>query len=331
VTVIDQEVGENYAIYNADSVEVLPTLPAESVHLSLYSPPFATGDGALYHYSSSERDLSNSRTYEEFFTHYEFIVRELYRLTPPGRVSAVHCCDVPRDGANLAGGLRDFPGDIIRLHEKLGWRYAARYHVWKEPLAVRNRTMAKGLAHRTVVEDSSLCDVASADYLLMFRKRGKNRVPVAHPVGLTSYAGARPVPHELLRYRGWKGDQTKNRYSHWVWRQYASAFWSDVRLERVLPYREARESEDERHVHPLQLDVVERCVVLWSNPGEVVCSPFMGVGSEVAGALMNGRKALGIELHRGYYRQAVKNVRAAAEAGGAQEKTLFDAPAAKED
>jgi hypothetical protein len=221
LAILDQVVAENYALYHADSCELLPTLPDESIHLSLYSPPFATGDGALYHYSSSERDLSNSRTYEEFFTHYEYIVRELYRLTPPGRVSAVHCCDVPRDGANLAGGLRDFPGDIIRLHEKVGFRYACRYHVWKEPLAVRNRTMAKGLAHRTIVDDSTLCDVAGADYLLMFRKKGENAVPVAHPVGLMSYAGSRAVPHELLRYRGWKGDQKKNRYSHWIWRQYA--------------------------------------------------------------------------------------------------------------
>jgi hypothetical protein len=324
MAVIEQVIAENYALYHADSCELLPTLPDESVHLSLYSPPFATGDGALYHYSSSERDLSNSRTYEEFFTHYEFIVREIYRLTPPGRVTAVHACDVPRDGANLAGGLRDFPGDIIRLHERLGWKYACRYHVWKEPLAVRNRTMAKGLAHRTVVEDSTLCDVASADYLLMFRKPGKNAVPVAHPVGLMSYAGSRAVPHELLKYRGWKGDQKKNRYSHWIWRQYASSFWDDVRSSRVLPYKEAKDYDDEAHMHPLQLDVVERCVVLWTNPGEVVCSPFAGVGSEVAGAVMNGRKALGVELKPAYYRQMVANVKAASERPPGDEASLFD-------
>jgi DNA modification methylase len=325
VAVLDQELTDRYAVYNADCCEVLPTVPAGSVHLSVYSPPFC----GLFHYSSSERDLSNCRSYDEFFEHYEFVVREIYRATLPGRVTAVHCMDVPRDGANLAGGLRDFPGDIVRLHERLGFYYAARYHVWKEPLGVRNRTMAKGLAHRQIVEDSALCDVAGADYLLMFRKRGKNPVPIAHPHGLTNYAGFRQVPHDLIRYRGWKGKQTENRYSHWVWRQYASAFWDDVRLDRVLPYKESRESDDERHIHPLQLDVIERCVVLWSNPGEVILTPFMGVGSEVYGAVINGRKGVGVELKPAYYRQAVKNLRHAAEAITTTEQpSLFAAPGA---
>lgn len=304
MAVIDQEITDRYAIYNGDCCEVLKTFPDESVHLSVYSPPFC----GLYHYSSSERDMSNSRSYEEFFEHYEFLIREIHRLTLPGRVTAVHCMDVPREGANLNGGLMDFPGDIIRLHERLGFRYCARYHVWKEPLGVRNRTMAKGLAHRQIVEDSALCDVASADYLLMFRKKGENPIPIAHPVGLTSYAGARQVPTELLKYKGWTGKQTQNRYSHWVWRNYASAFWDDVRLERILPYRDTKEKDDERHMHPLQLDVIERCVVLWSNPGETVLTPFMGVGSEVYGAVANGRKAIGVELKRSYYRQAKQNL-----------------------
>lgn len=300
----DQVIAENHAIYNGDNMEVLPTLPDESVHLSLYSPPFC----GLFQYSSSERDFSNCRDYAEFFTQYEFLVRELFRLTPPGRLTGVHCMDVPRAGANVGGGLVDFPGDIIRLHEKTGFQYCARYSVWKEPLAVRNRTMAKGLAHRQIVEDSSLCDCANADYLLMFRKKGENKVPIAHPVGLLRYAGSRQIPPDLMKYKGWKGKQTQNRYSHWIWRQYASAFWDDVRLERILPYKESREPDDERHMHPLQLDVIERAVVLWSNPGEVVLTPFMGVGSEVYGAVANGRKAIGIELKTSYYRQAVKNL-----------------------
>lgn len=304
---ITQEINDRYAIYNGDCCEVIQTLPAESIHASIYSPPFC----GLYVYSSSERDMSNNRSYQEFFDHYEFLVRQIHRVTMPGRISAVHCMDVPRDGANAGGGLMDFPGDIIRMHERLGFRYCARYHVWKEPLGVRNRTMAKGLAHRQIVEDSTLCDVASADYLLMFRKEGKNKVPVSHPVGLTSYAGEREVPVDLIKYRGWKGKQTENRYSHWVWRQYASAFWDDVRLSRVLPYQEARDSEDEKHMHPLQLDVIERAVVLWTNPGEVVMTPFMGVGSEVYGAVINGRKAIGVELKPSYYRQASKNLQAA--------------------
>lgn len=304
MAVITQDIAADYAIYNGDCCEVLPTLPDGSVHLSVYSPPFC----GLYNYSSSERDLSNCRSYQEFFDHYEFVVSEIHRLTLPGRVTAVHCMDVPNNGANLGGGLTDFPGDIIRLHERVGFSYAARYHIWKEPLGVRNRTMAKGLAHMQVVDDSTLCDVACADYLLMFRKHGANPVPVSHPHGLTSYAGERKIPTELNAFRGWQGKQTENRYSHWIWRQYASAFWDDIRIDRVLPYKESRDPEDEKHVHPLQLDVIERCVVLWSNPGEVVLTPFMGVGSEVCGAVMNGRRGVGVELKSAYYKQAQANL-----------------------
>jgi hypothetical protein len=284
----------------------MPTLPAGRVHLSIYSPPF----GGLYHYSSSPRDLSNCDDYQEFMTHYEFVVREIHRLTMPGRITAVHCMDIPKRGANL-GGHRDFPGDIIRLHERIGFEYTPRICIWKEPLGVRNRTMAKALAHRQVVDDATLVNVAAADYLLPFRKIGDNPVPVVHPTGLMEYAGERQPPVELLRYRGWTGNQIENRYSHWVWRQYASAFWDDVRLDRVLPFKPARDEDDEKHVHPLQLDVVERCVTLWSNPGETVLTPFMGVGSEVYGALVNGRRALGVELKPSYYRQAVRNLESA--------------------
>jgi DNA modification methylase len=307
MNVFAQEITDQYAIYNGDCCEVLPHIPDGSVHLSVYSPPFC----GLYNYSSSERDMSNCRDYEEFFEHYEYLVQQLFRLTMPGRLTGVHCMDVPTDGANLGGGRIDFPGDIIRLHERLGFRYVARYCVWKEPLAVRNRTMAKSLAHRQICEDSSLCDNAAADYLLMFRKRGQNPIPIAHPEGLLSYAGEREIPSELMAYRNWKGKQTENRYSHWIWRQYASAFWDDVRLDHVLPYKESREEGDEKHMHPLQLDVIERCITLWSNPGEVVATPFMGVGSEVYQAVKMGRRGIGIELKPSYYRQAVRNVKQA--------------------
>jgi DNA modification methylase len=283
----------------------------------VYSPPFA----GLYHYTSSERDLSNAVDYDEFMEHYGFVVDEIRRLTMPGRMTAVHCMDTPT-GNSGGDALRDFPGDIIRLHAKFGFEYIARYHVWKEPLTVRNRTMKKDLAHRTLVEDSTRCSVASADYLLIFRKKGENMVPVVHPEGLMEYAGERAVPEELLRYRGWTGNQRENRYSHWIWRQYASAFWDDVRLDRVLPFREARDEEDERHVHPLQLDVIDRCLVLWSNPGERVLTPFMGVGSEVYGAVRNGRFGVGVELKPSYYRQALKNL-AAIELEAQQEELVL--------
>jgi DNA modification methylase len=303
MAVKEQEITKQYAIYNGDCIEGMKALPAERVHLSVYSPPF----GGLYCYSSSEKDLSNCKDYEQFFEHYTFVVRALARVTVPGRMTAVHCMDVPT-GNTGTDGLVDFPGDIIRLHEREGWKYIARYAIWKEPLAVRNRTMAKNLAHKTIVEDSSRCSVASADYLLAFRRRGQNPVPITHPTGLQSYAGAREIPADLLRYKNWKGNQIENRYSHWIWRQYASAFWDDIRLGRVLPFRESRDEDDEKHVHPLQLDVIERVLTLWSNPGETVLTPFMGVGSEVYVSVANGRRGIGWELKPSYYQQAKRNL-----------------------
>lgn len=318
---IDQEIGKDYALWNGDCVEVMQSIPKERIALSIYSPPF----GGLYHYSSSEKDLSNCNSYEQFFEHYAFVVSEIARLTMPGRMTAVHCMDVP-SGNTGTDYLRDFPGDIIRLHDKHGFRYIARYHIWKEPLAVRNRTMAKNLAHKTIVEDSSRCSVASADYLLVFRRKGQNTVPIEHPTGLQSYAGEREIPHDLYRYKNWNGNQIENRYSHWIWRQYASAFWDDIRLGRVLPFKDAGDEEDEKHVHPLQLDVIERCLILWSNPGETVLTPFMGVGSEVYGALINDRRGMGVELKPSYFRQAQKNVKAAFEdREKVQEPMLFPA------
>ena len=302
----DQTVNDKYAIYNGDCIEVMADIPDNRIHLSVYSPPF----GGLYHYSSNDKDLSNNDDYAEFFKHYEFVVKGLHRVTLPGRITAVHCMDVPT-GNSGTDALIDFTGDIIRLHIKNGWEYIARYSIWKEPLAVRNRTMQKNLAHKTIVDDSSRCSVASADYLVCFRKKGNNTVPIEHPQGLFDYAGERKIPNELIQYRGWRGKQTENRYSHWIWRQYASAFWDDIRIDRVLPYREARDSEDEKHVHPLQLDVIDRVLTLWSNPGERVFTPFMGVGSEVYCAVMANRLGMGAELKPSYYRQAVKNLRTA--------------------
>jgi DNA modification methylase len=303
MALISQNINNKYAIYNGDCCEVLPTLPNNSIHLSIYSPPFA----GLYHYSSSPRDLSNCKDYEEFFQHYSFVIKELFRLTMSGRITTVHCMDIP-SGNTGSDYLIDFPGDIIRAHQKEGWQYIARYSIWKEPLGVRNRTMAKNLAHKTVVEDSSKCSVASADYLLAFRKKGENKIPIAHPNGLAEYAGSREIPKELLKYRQYNGNQIENRYSHWIWRQYASAFWDDIRISRVLPFKGSKDQNDEKHVHPLQLDVIDRILQLWSNPNEIVLTPFMGVGSEVYSSLANSRHAIGIELKTSYYRQALRNI-----------------------
>jgi DNA modification methylase len=321
VAIIDQVITDYYAAYNGDCMEVMGKFPSDSIHMTIYSPPFA----GLYHYSSSERDLSNN-DYAEFFRHYEYVVNEIFRLTLSGRMTCVHCMDVPSSNTGKNDYLIDFPGDIIRLHDRLGFKYVARYHVWKEPLAVRNRTMTKALAHKSIVEDSSRCTVASADYLLVFRKKGENTIPVSHPNGLMKYAGERAIPEELLHYRGWKGNQIENRFSHWIWRQYASAFWDDVRVDRVLPYKPARDTEDEKHIHPLQLDVIERGVTLWSNPGENVLTPFMGIGSEVYGAVVNGRKGIGIELKPSYYRQAVKNLEEAMKPESQMELMISNEP-----
>lgn len=308
MAVATQNITDKYAIYNGDCIEVMKELPDASVHLSVYSPPF----GGLYMYSSDERDLSNCTNREQFFEHYDFVVEEIKRLTMPGRITAVHCTDIPQSNTGT-DTMYDLAGDIIRLHEKLGFGFIGRHAVWKEPLQVRNRTYAKKLFHQAVVEDSSRCSCASADYLLIFRRRGKNLVPITHPVGLMKYAGERKPPADVLRYRGWQGKQTENRYSHWIWRQYASSFWDDVRLDRVLPFKRSKTEEDERHVHPLQLDVIERCITLWSNPGENVLTPFMGVGSEVYQAVQLARRGIGAELKESYYRQAVMNLESVVE------------------
>lgn len=303
MAIAEQVITDNYAIYCGDCIEVMAQLPTDKLHLSIYSPPF----GGLYNYSSDERDLSNCFDYKEFFEHYAFVVRELARITMPGRLSYVHCTDVP-SGNSGKDWLIDFPGDIIKLHEQEGWHFVARHTIWKEPLWVRNRTMTKNLAHKTVVDDATYAGVASADYLLAFRKRGDNPVPIAHPTGLSHYAGECPIPNELLQYRGWTGNQIENRYSHWIWRRYASSIWDDINMGRVLPFQDCKEPDDEKHVHPLQLDVIDRAVTLRTNPGESVFTPFMGVGSEVYAAVALGRRGIGAELKASYFRQAVKNM-----------------------
>lgn len=316
MAVIAQEFTDRYALYNGDCIEVMADMPDNSMHLSVYSPPF----GGLYHYSSNERDISNCSDYDEFFVHYGFVVRDLARITHPGRLTAVHCTDIP-SGNSGKDYLTDLPGDIIRLHAREGWDFVARHAIWKEPLWVRNRTLTKNLAHRTIVDDSAYAGVASADYLLVFRNSGTNEIPIAHPEGLDYYAGEAPVPPDLLEFRGWAGKQTENRWSHWIWRQYASSIWDDIRMGRVLPYRDGKDPDDEKHVHPLQLDVIDRVVELRSNVGETVFTPFMGVGSEVYAAVTAGRRGVGVELKSSYYRQALRNMEIAVEESRVVEET----------
>jgi len=317
--VLDQQITDRWAIYNANAMEVLPELPAESFHASIYSPPFA----GLYHYSSDDRDLSNAGDYTEFETMYGFFIDEITRLTIPGRTTAVHAAPVQLANTGK-DSLIDFPGDVIRWHQQRGWHWIAEHCIWKEPLAVRNRTMVKNLAHKTIVDDAAFAGVASADRLLIFRKAGPSVEPIDHPCGLTGdYAGDEQPPAELRRYRGWDGDQKSNRYSHWIWRRYASSVWDDVRIDRVLPFREARDEDDEKHVHPLQLDVIDRYLDLRTKPGERVLTPFMGVGSEVHEAVRMGRYGFGVELKPSYYRQAVRNM-ASIDQERSEDVALFD-------
>jgi DNA modification methylase len=301
MAIANQLITEDYAIYNGDCVEVCRGLPDDSVGLVVYSPPF----GGLYTYSSDARDMSNAIDKDEFFVHYGFLIDELARVTQPGRINAVHCMDIPLSNAGC-DAMYDLPGRIIAEHESRGFAYGGRRVIWKEPLMVRNRTMMKSLHHKTLCEDSTRNSIANCDYLLMFRRKGENAIPVVHENGLMSYAGENQPPGEVMHHRGYVGDQKLNTYSQYIWRQYASSVWMDIRIDNVLaPWKD---SEDEKHVHPLQLDVIERAVVMWSNPGEVVLTPFMGVGSEVYQAVKMGRRAIGAELKTGYYSQAVKNM-----------------------
>lgn len=334
----EQLITEDYSIYNSDCMYVLPQLESESIDLCVYSPPFA----GLYNYSSSENDFSNCETKEQFLNQYEFLIKEISRLTKPGRITAVHVTDVMD---SKSGKLWDFPHEVIKLHEKYNFNYRNKITVWKEPLKVRMRTMVRSLMHKLIVEDSTECFTAMPDYILIFKKSGINEVPVTHSCGLKHYAGEYPMlidhletmgiskesiqainnsmaegikgyindSYKALQKKYYNFDETKdhklNRLSHIIWRRYASSVWDDIRIDEVLKYKDSKDEDDEKHVHPLQLDVIDRIVELYSNPGEVVLTPFMGVGSEVYSPVSLNRKAIGIELKDTYYKQAIENLK----------------------
>lgn len=332
----EQKVTESYSVYNSDCMEVLPSFPNNSIDLSVYSPPFA----GLYNYSSSPKDFSNCDSKEQFLQQYEYLIEQISRVTKPGRITAVHCTDVFDNTCRLW----DFPHEIINLHIKHGFEYRNRITIWKEPLKVRMRTMVQSLMHKFIVEDSTRCFTAMPDYVLVFTKKGENQVPVTHPNGLTRYFGASPIIPNILQ--AWNNanktkfdaeelwshlnvefknhqDPKTNKLSHYIWQRYASSVWDDIRIDEVLPFRDSREDDDEKHVHPLQLDVIDRLVELYSNPGEVVLTPFMGVGSEVYSAVSLGRKGVGIELKDSYYKQALINLNDADSRFGNDQTDLF--------
>lgn len=322
----NQLLTENFALYNSDCMYVLPSIPSRTIDFSVYSPPFA----GLYNYSSHANDFSNCESKEEFLEQYEFLVAEMARVTKPGRINAVHVADV-FDNRSF---LWDFPHEVIKLHEKHGFFYRNRITVWKEPLKVRMRTMVQSLMHKFIIEDSTKCFTAMPDYVLIFSRDGENEVPVSHPFGLLDYFGETPFldahketygDYEAFRkkWKDFSGDPRENKLSHLTWQRYASSVWDDIRIDNVLPFRSAKEDDDEKHVHPLQLDVIDRLIELYTNPGETVLTPFMGVGSEVFSPVSQGRKAIGIELKDSYFKQALKNVAEAAERFKMKQETLF--------
>ena len=317
----DQFHAETYSLFNADCVEVVSELPDNSIDLVCYSPPFC----GLYQYSSDERDMSNCESRDQFLEQYEFLVSQLARVTKAGRINAVHVTDIFDNTCRLW----DFPHEVIKIHIKYGFEYRNRITIWKEPLKVRMRTMVQSLMHKFIVEDSTKCFTAMPDYVLIFTKKGDNEVPVTHPYGINHYAGETPILPNILRaYNNanesdfntetlWEHLNAKNeddkitKLNHYIWQRYASSVWDDIRIDNVLPFKDSKEEDDEKHVHPLQLDVIDRIVELYSNPNEVVLTPFMGVGSEVFSPVSMGRKAIGIELKDSYYKQALLNLKEA--------------------
>lgn len=314
----EQIVKENYAIYNGDCMSIVPSLEDNSIDLVVYSPPFAN----LYTYSSSERDMSNVSDTDEFIKQYEFLVKELSRVTKNGRINAIHVTDI----CEVSGTLSDFPSKIIELHKKYGFEYKNRITVWKEPLKVRIKTMVQSLMHKYIMEDSTKCFTANPDYILIFKKKGENEIPVTHPFGINHYAGEIPIlpnmlqawnnannsnftANELWEHLNKTNDKNKvTKLNHYIWQRYASSVWDDVRGGEVLSYKESKEEDDEKHVTPTQLDVIDRLIEPYSNPNEVILTPFMGIGTEVYSSLSMGRKAIGIELKDSYFKQAIKNI-----------------------
>lgn len=305
--VFDQRITDDYSVYHADTVEVAQSLPDNSVHFSAFSPPFET----LYTYSNSDRDMGNSRSSNEFWEHYRFLIAEQYRVMKPGRLVAIHCMNLPTSKVNHGAiGIRDFRGEIIRAYQAVGFIYHSEVVIWKDPVTAMQRTKALGLLHKTIKKDSSMSRQGIPDTMVIMRKPGQNEEPIEG--ALTHYTGDAPPPG----FRKVEYDDGRCAYvTHSdtstpidIWQRYASPVWMDIDQGDTLNFREGRDSDDERHICPLQLGVIERCLQLWSLPGEVVWSPFMGVGSEGYVSLRMGRKFVGAELKESYYKLALRNL-----------------------
>jgi len=298
--VLDQKISDNWALYHGDSIEVIKPIPNNSIHYSLFSPPFSD----LFTYSDSERDMGNSKGDNEFKKHFGFLIPELFRVIMPGRLVSVHCMDllatITKDGFI---GLKDFPGKIIQSFEENDFIYHSRVTIWKDPLIQAVRTKALGLAHKQISKDSSRCNMGLSDYIITMRKPGENPEPISHGRGFERYIGERPEPQ-----RAKNDDPRKNKYSHEVWQRYASPVWDDIKQSNTLNISAARDEKDEKHICPLQLDSISRCLELWTNKNDTVLDPFVGVGSVGYQALKINRRFIGIELKKSYYNQAIKNL-----------------------
>ena len=296
---INQVVTPEYAIYQGDSCELIRAIPGDSIHFGIHSPPFE----GLYKFSNSDRDISNNEG-EGFWTHYAFLIQELLRVTMPGRLHAVHVMQLPTSKIRHGFiGMRDFRGEVIRAYEDAGWIFHSEVCIWKDPVVAQQRTKSIRLLHKQIVKDSTISGQGLADYIVTFRKPGENPEPVSG--GFNRYVGDGQEPDRSKYTTAMDG---RNWYSIEVWQRYASPVWMDINQTRTLQYRSARDEKDEVHISPLQLDVIERCIDLWSNPGDVVLTPFLGIGSEVYCAVNMGRRSIGIELKPSYFAQAVRNI-----------------------
>lgn len=323
INCVDQVVNDQYAIYQGDACELIRAIPSESVHFGVHSPPFE----GLYKFSSFDRDISNSEG-PQFWEHYAFLIQELHRVTMPGRLHSVHCMQLPTSKVRHGHiGVRDFRGEIIRAYEDAGWIFHSEVCIWKDPVSAQQRTKSIRLLHKQITKDSTISGQGLADYVVTFRKHGDNPEPVDGQfdqyvgTGLDISREAYERDTARLRSEG----RTPWPFEQWVsilcWQRYASPVWMDIDQHRTLQYRGGRDEKDEVHISPLQLDVIERCIDLWSNPGDVVLTPFLGIGSEVYAAVEMGRRGIGFELKPSYYRQAVKNI---AEISRQQPAGLFD-------
>lgn len=296
---VDQVITDDYAIYQGDSCDVLRAIPGDSIHFGIHSPPFE----GLYKFSNYDRDISNNDG-PDFWAHYTFLIQELLRVTMPGRLHSVHVMQLPMSKIRHGNiGMRDFRGEVIRAYEDAGWIFHSEVCIWKDPVVAQQRTKSIRLLHKQIVKDSTISGQGLADYVVTFRKPGENPEPVSGCFDEWHGEGDGPDPAKFTT-----PTDGRNWYSIEVWQRYASPVWTDINQTRTLQYRGGRDAKDEQHISPLQLDVIERCIDLWSNPGDTVLTPFLGIGSEVFCAVQMGRRGIGIELKPSYFAQAQRNL-----------------------